>query len=96
MPATQVVAAVEPDAGLREAFCKDFGLPVYATLRRAAGRAARPDIAAIFLPHADCPAAAEACARARRPPDGREAHGRQRGRRRADRARGRGSAGVQA
>jgi predicted dehydrogenase len=62
-PRTQVVAAVEADAPLREAFCKDFGIKGYATLD-ALLAAEKFNIAAIFLPHADCPAAAEKCAAA--------------------------------
>ncbi len=63
VPAFEVTAVVEPDAALRDAFCKDFALPGFATLPELLRRA-RPDAAAIFLPHADCPAAARACARA--------------------------------
>ena len=63
VPSTNVVAAMDSDAGMREAFARKFGVPVYATLREML-REHRLDIAAIFLPHADCPAAAEACARA--------------------------------
>jgi predicted dehydrogenase len=63
VPPFQVTAVMEPDAGLREAFVKDFAVPGFASLP-ALLREARPDAAALFLPHADCPAAAEACARA--------------------------------
>jgi predicted dehydrogenase len=59
----KVVAAVDADKSLRQAFGKDFGIPVFRTVG-AMLRAQKPDIAALFLPHADCPAAAEACARA--------------------------------
>lgn len=62
-PAFQVTAVMEPDSGLRDAFARDFGLAGYASLP-ALLREARPDVAALFLPHADCPAAAAACARA--------------------------------
>jgi predicted dehydrogenase len=60
---TKVVAAVEADKALRDAFCADFGVNGYPSVEAMLG-AEKPDIAAIFLPHADCPAAAEACARA--------------------------------
>ena len=59
----KVVAAVDADEALRTAFCSDFKLPGYRSVG-AMLAAGKPDIAAIFLPHADCPAAAEACARA--------------------------------
>lgn len=59
----RVSAAVEADAFLRSAFSAEFGVPVFRSVR-AMLAAQKPDIAAIFLPHADCPAAAEACARA--------------------------------
>jgi predicted dehydrogenase len=61
--ATQVTAAVEADEALREAFCRDFSVRGYDSVEEMLA-AERPDIAAIFLPHADCPAAAEACAAA--------------------------------
>lgn len=60
-PSTKVVAVVEEDKKLREAFSKDFGISGYAQLDAMLSRE-KPDIAAIFLPHADCPAAAERCA----------------------------------
>lgn len=63
VPACRVTAVMEPNATLRDAFCADFGLKGYASLP-ALLRAEKPDIAAIFLPHADCPAAAAACAKA--------------------------------
>jgi len=63
LPVTRVVAAVEAEAGLRESFCRDFGIKGFATLADMLG-ACKLDFAAIYLPHADCPAAAEACARA--------------------------------
>jgi predicted dehydrogenase len=61
--ATEVIAAVESDAVLRESFCAEFGVPGYATVEDMLSRA-HPDVAAIFLPHADCPSAAEKCAKA--------------------------------
>jgi predicted dehydrogenase len=60
---TRVTAAVDANAALRDAFCREFNLSAYDSLDRLLA-AERPDIAAIFLPHADCPAAAEACAAA--------------------------------
>ena len=54
--ATEVVAAVEADGALRDAFCADFGVKGYETVDALLADAA-PDIAAIFLPHADCPEA---------------------------------------
>jgi predicted dehydrogenase len=60
---TQVAAAVEANAALRDAFCREFALEGYDSVNRMLA-AERPDIAAIFLPHADCPAAAEECAAA--------------------------------
>ncbi|HSW46860.1 MAG TPA: Gfo/Idh/MocA family oxidoreductase [Phycisphaerae bacterium] len=63
LPTTKVVAAVEPDVGLRDAFCRDFGVKGFGAVDEML-KARKPDVAAIFLPHADCPAAAEACARA--------------------------------
>ncbi|MBT3374335.1 MAG: Gfo/Idh/MocA family oxidoreductase [Lentisphaerae bacterium] len=60
---TEVVAVVETDTAMRETFCADFALPGFATVD-ALLDIHKIDIAAIFLPHADCPAAAEACAKA--------------------------------
>ena len=60
---TQVVAAADADSGLRDAFCADFGVEGYETVDSMLG-AQKVDIAAIFLPHVDCPDAAEVCARA--------------------------------
>jgi predicted dehydrogenase len=61
--ASRVEGVMEPDAALREPFCAEFGVKGYATLE-AMLRDGHWDLAAIFLPHADCPAAAEACAAA--------------------------------
>ena len=61
VPETTVVAVAEADANMRNAFCKDFDLNGYATLD-ALLENEKIDIAAIFLPHADCPEAAEKCA----------------------------------
>lgn len=62
-PATQVVAVMEPNASLREPFCKDFGIRGYTELAPLL-KTEKPDIAAIFLPHCDCPDAAAQCAAA--------------------------------
>jgi len=57
----QVVAACDPIESLREGFGRDFGLPVYADWRELLA-AHSLDLAYIFLPHDECPAAAVACA----------------------------------
>lgn len=62
VPTTNVVAAAEGDAKLRDAFCADFGVSGYSTLKDMLA-AEELDIAAIFLPHVDCPNAAVRCAR---------------------------------
>jgi len=59
----EVAAVAEPDERLRDAFCRDFGVRGYPTLE-AMLECETLQVAAIFLPHADCPEAAEACARA--------------------------------
>ncbi|MEI8341193.1 MAG: Gfo/Idh/MocA family oxidoreductase [Verrucomicrobiota bacterium] len=61
MPSVEVVAVFDSDENLRETFCKDFGLRGYGTLEALLAKE-RPDIAAIFLPHDQCPEAAEKCA----------------------------------
>jgi len=58
---TDVVAVAETEGDLREAFCRDFGIAGYASCDELLAAEAI-DIAAIFLPHADCAAAAEVCA----------------------------------
>jgi len=63
VPQTEVVAVVEPSAELRESFCRDFGVRGYSTLDAMLAEE-KLDIAAIFLPHADCPDAAVRCAEA--------------------------------
>jgi predicted dehydrogenase len=63
LPTTRAVAVVDPDGALRLPFAKEFGLQEFETVP-AMLAAVKPDIAAIFLPHADCPAAAAACAKA--------------------------------
>jgi predicted dehydrogenase len=60
-PQTEVAAVVESDAARREKFCADFGVEGFACLDDLLSEC-KPDIAAIFLPHADCPAAAAKCA----------------------------------
>jgi len=61
IPATRVVAVVEPDAALRAPFAREFGVTGYADLEVML-ETEKPDIAAIFLPHCDCPRAAVRCA----------------------------------
>ena len=59
---TQVVAVSESNKKMREAFCADYdGVAGYADLD-AMLEAEALDIAAIFLPHVDCPEAAAKCA----------------------------------
>ncbi len=62
-PATKVVAACDASEPLREAFAKDFGVRVYPSWRKLLA-AEKLDLAYVFLPHNECPAAATACARA--------------------------------
>ena len=60
-PTTQVVAASDPMEVLREGFEKDFGVRTYPHWKKLlAGEDL--DLAYIFLPHDECPAAAIACA----------------------------------
>ncbi|MFA5263541.1 MAG: Gfo/Idh/MocA family oxidoreductase [Opitutaceae bacterium] len=61
VPSIRVVAVVEQKASLRDPFAKEFGIAAYAGLDEMLEKE-KPDIAAIFLPHADCPAAAIRCA----------------------------------
>ena len=60
IPATRVAAVVEQDTALREAFAREFGLAAYADLDVMLEKG-KPDVAAIFLPHIDCPSAAIRC-----------------------------------
>lgn len=60
-PTTQVVAVAEKDAPWRDAFCKDFNLRGFGSLDEMLDQE-RLDVAAVFLPHVDCPEAAEQCA----------------------------------
>jgi predicted dehydrogenase len=61
VPVVKPVAVVEKSVVLREPFAAEFGLAPYADLD-AMLEQEKPDIAAIFLPHIDCPAAAVRCA----------------------------------
>lgn len=63
LPATEVVAAVEADSGQLESFCEDYSVEGFVRLEDLF-ETCRVDAAAIFLPHADCPGAAEICAEA--------------------------------
>jgi predicted dehydrogenase len=58
---TEVVAVCEGDGQLRESFCREFGVRGYGSLDEMLDKE-RLDVAAIFLPHADCPEAAAKCA----------------------------------
>ena len=58
---TQVVVVFEADTELRSAFARDYTVRGYETLADMLN-AEQLDIAAIFLPHVDCPDAAVACA----------------------------------
>lgn len=60
-PRTRVVAVYERDAELRESFAREFGLKAHADLETLLNQE-KPQVAAIFLPHIDCPAAAIRCA----------------------------------
>ncbi len=63
-PSTKVVAASDPLKRLREGFAAVFGVRAYADWQELL--AGEPiDLAYIFLPHDECPAAAVACAKAR-------------------------------
>jgi predicted dehydrogenase len=61
VPDFNVVAAAEANEVLVEAFAKDFGLRSY-TDWRVMLDCEKLDLAVLFLPHADCPDAAVACA----------------------------------
>ena len=58
---TEVKAVCEADSVLLGEFCSDFGVNGYGSLEEMLEQEDL-DVAAIFLPHSDCPAAAEACA----------------------------------
>lgn len=57
----QVRAAAEADPEVLHAFARDFGVAAYENWRRMLEREPL-DVAAIFLPHAECPEAAAVCA----------------------------------
>ena len=61
IPETAVIAAAEANPPVLEGFVKDFAVRGYADWRELLERE-RLDLAVIFLPHADCPDAAVACA----------------------------------
>ncbi len=60
-PKTEVVAACDRDVNLVTGFSRDFGLRGYTDLEKLLD-GERIDIAAIFLPHSECAAAAVKCA----------------------------------
>ena len=61
IPRTTVIAAAEANPSVLGRFVKDFPMRGYADWRELLEQD-RPDLAVIFLPHADCPDAAVACA----------------------------------
>jgi predicted dehydrogenase len=61
IPEAAVIAAADPNAAVLESFVKDFPMRGYADWRELLEQE-RLDVAVIFLPHADCPDAAVACA----------------------------------
>ncbi len=61
IPGTSLVAAADSNPAVLESFAKDLGVRGYADWRELL-RKERLDLALIFLPHADCPDAAVACA----------------------------------
>ena len=61
IPGTTVIAAAEANPSVLDRFVKDFPMRGYADWRELLEQE-RPDLAVIFLPHADCPDAAVACA----------------------------------
>ena len=61
IPGTTVIAAAEANPSVLGRFVKDFPMRGYADWRELLEQD-RPDLAVIFLPHADCPDAAVACA----------------------------------
>ena len=61
VPDFEVVAADDAKPALVESFAKDFGLRAYTDWREMIERETL-DLAVLFLPHAECPAAAVACA----------------------------------
>ena len=61
VPDFSVVAVAEGNAALLEGFAKDFQVRAYADWREMIDRE-KLDLAVLFLPHAECPEAAVACA----------------------------------
>jgi len=61
IPGLEVIAASEANPAVLEGFVKDFHVRGYADWRELLDKE-RLNLAAIFLPHADCPEAAVACA----------------------------------
>src|ERR1017187_3667565 len=61
LPQTTVVAAADADPQVLRGFVKDFSVRGYADWQALLDQETI-DLAMIFLPHADCPAAAVACA----------------------------------
>ena len=61
IPGVEVIAAADANPELLEAFVKDYRVRGYAGWRELLERE-RLDLAIVFLPHADCPDAAVACA----------------------------------
>ncbi len=61
-PRTEVTCVYDPDQAILAGFCADSGLKGYTDLEGMLADQ-RPDMAAIFLPHADCADAAIQCAR---------------------------------
>jgi predicted dehydrogenase len=61
IPGTAVIAAADSNPAVLERFIKDFPMRGYADWRELLEKE-RLDLAVIFLPHADCPDAAVACA----------------------------------
>ena len=64
IPGATVVAAADANPAVLERFVKDFPMRQYADWRELLDKE-RLDLAVIFLPHADCPDAAVACAERR-------------------------------
>jgi len=61
IPGVEVIAASDANPAVLEGFVKDFHVRGYADWRELLDKE-RLNLAAIFLPHADCPEAAVACA----------------------------------
>jgi predicted dehydrogenase len=61
IPGVEVIAASDANPAVLEGFVKDFHVRGYAEWRELLEKE-RLNLAAIFLPHADCPEAAVACA----------------------------------